>query len=239
MTRLRSFWRRQMYFPGIAGIFINPFFIARRGLAIAVRRHAPELRGQLLDVGCGNQPYRELFSAEAYTGLDIDSEEARRRGVATHFYDGSHFPFETASFDSALCNQVLEHVFNPDDFLQEIARVLKPGAKLLLTMPFVWDEHEQPYDYARYSRFGLKALLEKHGFIILQHDRLSADMGVLFQMTNAYLFKVTLRWPLPLRLLMTGSLMALVNVMGVICARVLPRNEDLYLDHVVLVERLP
>ena len=58
-----------------------------------------------------------------------------------------------------MCNQVLEHVFNPDDFVREIARVLKPGGALLLTVPFVWNEHEQPYDYARYSSFGLRAFL--------------------------------------------------------------------------------
>ena len=60
-----------------------------------------------------------------------------------------------------LCNQVLEHVFNPDEFLLKINRVLKNDGKLLLTVPFVWDEHEQPFDYARYSSFGLKALIEK------------------------------------------------------------------------------
>jgi SAM-dependent methyltransferase len=66
---------------------------------------------------------------------------------------------------------VLEHVFNPDDFLNEVNRVLKPSGKLLLTVPFVWDEHEQPYDYARYSSFGLRSLLEKHGFSIVKHEK--------------------------------------------------------------------
>ena len=237
MNRLRALWRRQMYYPGLLGLFINPFFIARRGLADAVRRNAPTLQGRLLDIGCGNQPYRELFGAVDYCGLDIDTEEARRRGVASHFYDGRTFPFADSCFDSALCNQVLEHVFNPDEFLGETARVLKPRAPILFTMPFVWDEHEQPHDYARYSSFGLKALLEKNGFHILRHERLSADCGVLFQLFNAYLFKITLRWPRILRLAMTVSVMALVNILGVIAARILPRNEDLYLDHVVLAER--
>jgi hypothetical protein len=56
-------------------------------------------------------------------------------------------------------------------------------------------------------------------------------------MFNAYLFKITLRWPRILRLGMTVSVMALVNIVGVVAARVLPRNEDLYLDHVVVAER--
>ena len=74
-----------------------------------------------------------------------------------------------------LCNQVLEHVFNPQEFLGELGRVLARGGRLLLTVPFVWDEHEQPFDYARYSSFGLKALLEQHGFRVLQHRKLLAE----------------------------------------------------------------
>jgi len=93
-----------------------------------------------------------------------------------------------------LCNQVLEHVFNPDAFLSEIYRVLKRDGKLLLTVPFVWDEHEQPSDYARYSSFGLKALLEKNGFRIIQHERIGADASILFQLINAYLYTVSAGW---------------------------------------------
>src|SRR3546814_6951319 len=55
---------------------------------------------------------------------------------------------------------------------------------LLLTVPFVWDEHEQPYDYARYSTFGLKSLLERNGFNVLTQKKLLADSSILFQLIN-------------------------------------------------------
>lgn len=93
------------------------------------------------------------------------------------------------SYGGVICNQVLEHVFNPDLFLQEIFRVLKPGGKLLMTVPFVWDEHEQPWDYARYSSFGLRSLLERNGFIVDEQRKTNADARVLFQLINAYLYK--------------------------------------------------
>ena len=67
----------------------------------------------------------------------------RQRGEADYFYDGQSFPFKGGSFDVVLTNQVLEHVFNPDVFLSEIHRVLTPDGVLLLTVPFLWDEHEQ------------------------------------------------------------------------------------------------
>ncbi|MDO9009754.1 MAG: methyltransferase domain-containing protein, partial [Thiobacillus sp.] len=178
-----------------------------------------------------------LFKVTEYVGLDIDSPVARQRGVADVFYSGQDFPFEARSFDAVLCNQVLEHVFNPDEFLAEIERVLRPGGKLLLTVPFVWDEHEQPWDYARYSSFGLKALLEKQGFRIVSHRKLRADVSVLFQLANAYLFKLTQGWPRPANLLFTATVMAALTVLGLLGARLLPDNPDLYLDHVLLAEK--
>ena len=137
-----------------------------------------------------------------------------------------------------MCNQVLEHVFNPDEFLWEINRVLKTGGKLLLTVPFVWDEHEQPYDYARYSTFGLRALLEKQGFKILQHKKLAADASIIFQMVNAYIYKIMQHLPMPVKLVFTATLIALFNILGILVAKLLPGNPDLFLDHVVLAEKI-
>lgn len=237
IKHIKSVYRRQMFFPGLLGIFVNPFYFARSGLRDAMTEFAPMLSGRLLDVGCGTKPYRSLFAVDAYIGLDIDSETSHKRGGADYLYDGNTFPFADASFDSILCNQVLEHVFNPDEFLGEIVRVLKPGGKLLLTVPFVWDEHEQPYDYARYSSFGLRALLEKQGLKVLQHKKLGADASILFQLANAYLFKITQGLPRSFKLLLTSSVMAFINVLGLFARRLLPNNPDLFLDHVVLAEK--
>ncbi len=234
---LRRAYRRQSFSPGPLGIFVNPFYIARRALWVAISHEAGAMHGRLLDVGCGTKPYQDLFNVDAFVGMDIDSQSCRNRGIADCLYDGITFPFESESFDCALSNQVLEHVFNPDDFLKEIVRVLKPGGRLLLSVPFVWDEHEQPYDYARYSSFGLRALLEKNGFKVLHHKKLGADATILFQLANAYLFKVIQGWPKVLRFGFTVSAMAFINFLGVVAGRILPGNPDLFLDHVVLAEK--
>jgi SAM-dependent methyltransferase len=234
---LRAWFCEQQFFPGALGVFVNPFYLARSALHQAMREDAGRIGGRLLDAGCGSKPYRRLFTVSEYVGLDIDSPVARQRGVADVFYAGKVFPFESASFDAVLCNQVLEHVFNPDEFLSEIARVLRPGGKLLLTVPFVWDEHEQPWDYARYSSFGLQALLEKNGFRVVSHRKLRADVSVLFQLANAYFYKLTERWPVLARLAFTATVMAPITLLGLLGARALPDNPDLYLDHVVLAEK--
>jgi SAM-dependent methyltransferase len=235
---LKHIYLKQMFFPSLLGLVINPFYFARAGLAKSIAIFAHLLKGRLLDIGCGSKPYKKLFVVDEYVGLDIDSEITRKRNMAEVLYDGKLFPLPSNSFDSALCNQVLEHVFNPDEFLSEIYRVLKPNGKLLLTLPFVWDEHEQPYDYARYSSFGLRALLEKNGFAIRQHKKLGADATILFQLVNAYLFKVTQPWSKFAKLIFTATVMAFFNVLGVIVGKCLPDNPDLFLDHVVLVEKV-
>lgn len=234
---LKALYRHQMFFPGWPGVFVNPFYFARAGLRDAISGMAPHLNGRLLDVGCGTKPYRSLITVNTYIGLDIDSATSRARGIADCFYGGETFPFGDGSFDCILCNQVLEHVFTPNEFLGEIERVLVPGGKLLLTVPFVWDEHEQPNDYARYTSFGLRTLLERNGLKVLHHEKIGADASILFQLANAYLFKVSQGMPKPVKFLMTVTLMAANNLLGLLARRLLPCNPDLYLDHAVLAEK--
>lgn len=237
-SKLRRYIDKQQFNPDLLGVFFNPFFLARRRLWQEMAAAGKDMEGPLLDVGCGTKPYRELFDVARYVGLDIDSESARQRGIADAYYGGGRFPFDDASFPSVLCNQVLEHVFNPDVFLKEIHRVLEKGGTLLLTIPFIWDEHEQPYDYARYSTFGLKALLERNGFRVLRQRKLLADASVLFQLTNAYLFKITRSRFGLINKIATVLLMAPISMMGMMAGLMLPKNEDMFLDQLIVAKRL-
>lgn len=237
IRQMKDIYHRQEFNPGILGLFFNPYYFARSGLHAAMTEMAPWLTGRLLDVGCGSKPYRSLFKVDEYVGLEIDRGVSSRNGVADYLYNGTSFPFEDAAFDAVLCNQVLEHVFNPDEFLGEIQRILKPGGRLLLTVPFVWDEHEQPHDFARYSTFGLNALMEKQGFRFVEHRKLGADASILFQLANAYLCKIAQGLPRLTLFLLTITVMAFINVSGFIVRRLLPGNPDLFLDHLVLVEK--
>ena len=238
IEQLRKAWYAQQYRPGLPGLFINPFYLARRALWKAVAAASHHLQGPLLDVGCGSKPYRALFQVEKYVGLDIDSPTARQRAMADVFYDGKRFPFDAGQFQSVLCNQVLEHVFQPEAFVAEICRVLRPGGRLLLTVPFVWDEHEQPFDFARYSSFGLRALLERNGFRIIEQHKLLDDFSLLVQLAIAYLFKISRRGGRALSLVLGVLLFAPMTVTGLLLALLLPRNPDLFLDQLVVAEKL-
>ena len=234
---LERLYLREAFRPGLLGLFINPFFIARRALWGAMRDFAPEVRGRVLDVGCGTQPYRSLYAPESYRGLEIDSPQARSRGVADDFYDGRLMPYRDAEFDTVLCNQVLEHSFEPARLLAEIARVLKPGGRLVLTVPFAWDEHEQPQDFARYSSFGLRALVEGSGLKILAHRKLNASAAAVFQLWNGYLHKTCVTRSALVNAALCAVLMAPFTILGVVLGRILPGNPDLYLDHAMLAEK--
>ena len=234
---LRSRYAREAFFPTWLGMLINPFYFARKGLARHVRDLGRRIIGRTLDVGCGSKPYESLYASAEYIGLEYDTPANRASKKADHFYDGETFPFDDASFDSLVANEVFEHVFNPDRFLDEAHRVLRPGGMLLMTMPFVWDEHEQPHDFARYSSFGIRHLLEKHGFEVLEQRKSMDDVRVIFQLINAYIYKKTATGNGWINLATTVLLMAPFNLLGELAGRILPCNADLYLDNIVLARK--
>lgn len=130
------------------------------------RRHlqadAHRLQGRLLDVGCGNQPYRPyLPEVTRYVGLDYPVTQALQDFQARPevYGDARRLPFADHSFDAVLCSQVLEHVNQPGTVLKEISRVLKPGGTGILSVPFIYNVHVGPYDFFRFSPFGLRELL--------------------------------------------------------------------------------
>lgn len=231
--KLNLLIHQQEFNPGFLAIFINPFYFARKGLHQHIAALAPQIKGRVLDVGCGSKPYRSLFTVSEYIGMEISGGNKN----ADYYYDGKQFPFHEGEFDSVLSSQVLEHVFNPEVFLSEANRVLKTDGILLLTVPFVWDEHEQPHDYARYSSFGLRYLLEQNGFVILDYRKSMNDIRVIFQMMNAFTYKKTITGNFYLNTIIILLLVAPFNILGEILAWILPKNNDLFLDNIVLAQK--
>lgn len=238
LHKLKEIYAKEQFNPSCVGIFINPFYFARKGLYKEIVCLIKQLNGKVLDIGCGQKPYESLCNVTEYIGLEVDTPENRINKKADFYYDGKVMPFENDFFDSIISNQVFEHVFNPDDFLQEINRVIKPQGKLLLTVPFVWDEHEQPYDYARYSSFGLQHILKNNGFEILEHKKTAADITVIFQLFSAYIYKITLSKNNGLNLLITLILIAPINIIGFLLSLIFPVNDDLYLDNIILAQKI-
>ena len=239
MSLIKELMHTQTFNPDWRGLFLNPFYITRKSLYKHVFELAKNFQGgKLLDVGCGSKPYKDLFKVDKYDGLEYWTEEYGATKTAEYIYDGHKFPFENNTYDYIISNEVLEHVFNPDEMLSEVNRCLKDDGKILFTVPFVWDEHEQPYDYGRYSSFGLKYLLEKHGFEIIEAKKSVNNISLIFQLINAYIFKILIGKGKSLNLYIINALCSIFNVLSVILEKILPENNDLYLDNIILARKI-
>jgi glycosyltransferase involved in cell wall biosynthesis/SAM-dependent methyltransferase len=143
-------------------------YVVRHAIRRTVEQALPHLSGVLLDVGCGESPYRELIlegsRVTRYIGLDFASGNyaARRRPDLT--WDGSRIPLDDASVDCVLATEVLEHCADPLGLLREVRRVLVPGGVLVLTVPFLWPLHDAPHDHYRYTPWSLDRYLTDAGF---------------------------------------------------------------------------
>jgi SAM-dependent methyltransferase len=236
---IQKLLKSQEYIPKWYGVFVNPFYIARRGLATKIASFGSSMNGKLLDVGCGSKPYVTLFDVDEYVGLEVDTSQTRRFSSADYFYEElSKFPFERDSFDSILCNQVLEHVPFPDLFLKEINRVVKVNGKLLLTVPFVWGEHEKPNDFRRYTSFGIIDLLERNGFRIVSHSKIGNNASIFFQLSSIYILELVVRLPKYVQYVAILFVFSILNIAGIIFGALLPKYSDLYLDNIVLCEKI-
>ena len=166
------------------------------------------LHGRLIDIGCGNRPYASMLApfVTAHVGVDHagtahDLDRADLVGTAYAL------PVPDASFDSALCTAVLEHLEEPEAALRECHRVLKPGGIALYSVPFIWHLHEEPRDFFRFSRHGLGYLFGKVGFEVVVLKPLSGFWVTFGQLLVYNLYRHN-RWIL--RRLRLMDLLALV-----------------------------
>ena len=147
--------------------FVEEMPYERRSILTFVRGVADSLTpgSVVLDVGAGKAPYRELFAHCKYVTTDW--------GNSVH--EGSHgvdivapadkLPLAADAVDAVLLTQVLEHVGDPAAVLAEAARVLRAGGGVFVSVPFVWELHELPFDFWRYTPPSLEQLLSDAGFV--------------------------------------------------------------------------
>lgn len=120
--------------------------------------------GIMLDYGCGGQTYRRLFEPKVTRYIGADVATAANTTLDIELLPNQPVPLSEDSIDTVLANQTLEHVPDADFYLRECYRVLRPGGILILTAPMQWRHHEVPYDFLRFTRYGLTELLKRNGF---------------------------------------------------------------------------
>lgn len=137
-------------------------------------------RIRILDYGCGGSPYRSLFRNSEY--IRADFTPCKRLDFLLP--SDSSIPLPDCSFDMVLSTQVLEHVPEPDHYLKESFRVLKPGGSLVLTTHGIFQDHGCPYDFWRWTADGLRLLLERVGFQIKGAKKLTCGPRALCCLAN-------------------------------------------------------
>lgn len=130
----------------------------------------------VLDAGSGSSPYKDIFQHAQYESADF-MQVGKEYFKPTYICDLRSIPAESNRFDFIIFNQVMEHLPEPKVVLSELHRVLKPGGKMIYTGPFFYEEHEQPYDFYRYTQFGLKYLFQETGFTVERLDWLEGYFG--------------------------------------------------------------
>ncbi len=123
-------------------------------------------KGVMLDYGCGGQPYKDLFLSKVSKYIGADVAAAKGVDLDIIIEPNRHLPLDDKTVDTILSTQALEHANDVDFYLSECSRLIKSGGVLILTAPMQWRHHEVPYDYHRFTRYGLIDYLGRHGFII-------------------------------------------------------------------------
>ena len=219
-----------------------PAYLTRNRLLQNIVAHAPELTGSLMDFGCGSKPYRSLFKVDKYVGDDFENPgHPHWNEQIDVFYDGQKIPFEDEYFDAVFSTEVFEHIFNLEEILKEINRVMKVSGKILITCPFAICEHEVPNDFARYSSYAIKYIFEKNGFEIIHQEKTGNNVETIFQLWITYVHQhIT---PFFRKIPVIRSAFRFItytslNISAIIFSKLLPNKKDLYLNNVLLAKKI-
>jgi len=159
----------------------------------------------VLDVGCGDRPYAELFPGAV--GFDVPGNpHADLHGSL------DAIPVEDASFDVVLCIQVLEHVPDPAAAVRELRRVVRPGGRVLLSTHGVYPFHPNPDDLWRWTHQGLERLFLTNAEWTSVTVRPGAGTAATLAMINAHVLDLLLK-RLHVRAA-GGPLVAVLNTIG-------------------------
>lgn len=196
--------------------------------------------GRILDIGAADKWLEKHLSGRvSYFSLDLPATGGDMYGSRPDvFADGAALPFQDEVFDAVACLEVLEHTPDPASVLAEIRRVLKPGAEAWISMPFLYPIHDAPFDFQRFTEFGLHRSLERAGLSVIAMGRTLHPVecaGLLMSLAIAGPLREKRGVGLLLGLLIALPLVAGVNLSSWFLARIWPAWTNLAAGYEVRV----
>jgi SAM-dependent methyltransferase len=178
--------------------YISPYFLIRHYLNRDIGRLVDkyDFKGKLIDIGCGNKPYRDIFKKiSSYEGIDFKDFSVNKDCLPSkpEFYFEENYlkdlrlNFKDDSFDVSVSFQVLEHHKNPKLFIEEMLRITKCHGYVMISFPLVNELHEIPNDYFRFTEFGLREMLCGLNCELLEVKRQGGILSVIYKLLNGNL----------------------------------------------------
>ena len=172
-------------------------------------RYSDLFCGIIYDLGAGESPYKQFFLDYANQYIAVDWSGSYHETNADIVADlNQRLPIASEVADTVVSLSVLEHLCEPQMMLNEAFRILKPGGSIVLQVPWQWWIHEAPYDFFRYTPYGLRYMLERAGYV-----------NIVVQSQSGYFTTTVLKWnyftgrlvrgPKPLRWLIMAALVPL------------------------------
>ena len=226
-----SYWN-----PGLIHFFLTPNFLTQKTLFESISKYKNFIGGKILDFGCGQKPYVDLFDFTEYIGLELNDQSYSRADL---FYDGKEIPFKEKEFDSVVSFQVLYQCDDIDFCLNQIKRVLKDNGSLLISLPFMWfDGGDNPE--RRFSAYEIKNLLNRNGFKILNQSLTCNNLSSTFVLINSFInTEITNKIPLRIiRIFLRLIICTFLNTLSLISYKITPRTSNIYLNRIILAKKI-
>lgn len=172
--------------PNLAVVYPGSLHIARLQLQAYQPLIEEHCKGDLLDCGCGNMPYYEMYRphVQSVTGVDWEGTHGENLYADKIADLNEGLPFDDGSFDSILVTDVIAHISKPDKLFREFGRVLRPGGTVLVTSPFFYWISEPPHEYFRYTEFAFRRFCVDAGLDEVAIEAYGGRMDVILDLLN-------------------------------------------------------
>lgn len=190
-------------------------------------------KGRLIDIGCGTKPLENILKPYITEHIGVDHEgclhDKSKIDLSATAYS---IPVEDSYFDTAICTAVLEHLEEPSEALSEMRRVLKQGGFAIYAVPLFWHIHEEPRDFYRFTKYGIKYLFQKNGFDLIELKPMSG-FWVTFTTELTYYIWGLKKGPIKLFIPLFG---ALIQIAGFILNKI-DRAENFTWMYMVVAQK--